>query len=215
MNSAKRLASVLENINKIKDNHNAFYNFEKVFNVKGCVSVMTKLKLCEKQVDLLAEKSHKDLISYLRTFFDCKQLQRDMNNEKRLIKHYVMALETSGAYMPEEKIDKKLLTELSELIVKMQEKIKNTDMEDQYKDILNSYCDVMSEGIIDIDIGGVEAFTHHLEIANGKVVLYHQAFTSTGLKDTANEIYEKSTKILNNAQIWGGALGYIVKSITG
>ena len=111
--------------------------------------------------------------------------------------------------MPQENIDSKNITDLAELLQQMRDKIEKSVTKEHYKDVLNSYVDEMFEGIADIEIGGAEAFTSHVEIANGKVVLYNQAFTQSGLMDITNNIYEKATKILSDAQTWSGVLGFV------
>ena len=120
-----------------------------------------------------------------------------------------MALETTGAYMPQDKIDSKNITELSDILEQMRSKIESSDTKEHYKEVLYSYVDEMVEGIINLDIGGVDAFTSKVEIANGKVVLYSEAFMHSGFSETIKKIYELSTKIINDAQVWAGALGFI------
>ena len=207
MNSALRLAKILEEVRTSTESI-AFEAFEKVFEVKGCAAVSNKLRLCETQISVLEEKAHKSLTIFLKKTFNCKALQRNIQNERSQFSSYIMALETTGAYMPKENIDSKNITELAELLQSMKGSIEKSDMEKHYKDVLNSYADEMLEGIIDIDIGGIEAFTSHAEIANGKVVLYNEAFVESGMMETVNKIYEKSTKILSDGQTWSGAIGF-------
>lgn len=208
MNSALRIANILKKIQSSKETI-ALKIFEEVFEVKGCIRVVQKLRLCNTQIDILKEKSHKSLISFLQSLFGCEAIQRNIQNEKSNIAHYIMALETAGAYMPLEKIDHKSITELSELLEQMRSKIELSGTQEHYKKILNSYVEELSEGLVDIDIGGIEAFISKVEIANGKVVLYNQAFSDNEMMKIVNKIYEISTKILNDAQIWSGALGWI------
>jgi len=214
VNSAQRLAKLLNNIKASKLTI-AQDVFEEVFEVSGCVGVTQKLRLCDAQISILEQKAHKSLIAFLRTMFGCRALHRNIINERNAIDQYIMALETAGSYMPQENIDSNNINELAELLQQMRDKIASSNTKEHYKDVLNSYVDEMLEGIIDIDIGGVEAFSSHVEIANGKVVLYNQAFTESGLMDMTNKIYEKSTKILSDAQTWSGVLGFVGGKLLG
>jgi len=214
VNSAKRLSDLLHKIQNSKK-INANEVFEEIFEVDNCIGVTSKLRLCEAQISIIEEKAHKSLIAFLRKMFGCKELQRNIQSEKNSISQYIMALESMSGYMPSEKIDTKNITELSEMLLNMQESIDKADTEKHYKDILYSYVDELQEGIIDIDIGGIDAFTPHAEIANGKVVLYNEAFTKSGMMDITNKIYALSTKILNDGQIWSGFIGFVGGKLLG
>ena len=214
MNSAWRLAKLLTKI-KASKSPVAHEAFEEVFEVNSCVGIMNKLRICDTQISALKEKSHVSLINYLNTIFNCKTLHRNFQAEKNAIDSYIMALETAGAYMEHENIDTKNITDLSELLQQMRDSIEKADTPEHYKDVLNNYVDEMLEGIVDIDIGGIEAFTSHVEIANGKVVLYNQAFTESGLMDITTKIYNVSTKILSDAQTWSGVIGFASGKLLG
>jgi len=210
VNSAHRLALIA---NKIKSTIGiiAFEVFENVFEVEGCIAVSNKLRLCEAQIDILEEKAHPDLIIFLRTIFGCKSLQRNISNERNGIQTHIVTLETVSQYMPEENIDEKLIKELSDALTKMRAEIDSSDTATHYKDVLYSFVEEMFEGIVDIEIGGVKAFSSHVEQASGKVILYNEAFKNSGFSNQASDIFTKSTEILSKAQTWSGALGFMGK----
>lgn len=212
MNAAIRLANILKKM-KSSTRSRGYEIFIDTFETSNCVGIANKLLLCNKQVEIVSEKSHQALTTYLRKIFNCQTSQRDMRSDMNDAEPYIMALETAGAYMAEDKIDRQSIKELSDLIIKMRVKIENSSMEDYYSEILNSYVDEIQEAIVDIDIGGIEGFTNHIENANGKVVLYNEVFSKPDFKKDINEIYEKSTKILNDAQVWGGAIGYVMSNL--
>lgn len=214
MNSALRLSKLLTKIQTSKQQiaHNLF---QEVFEVQSCVEISSKLRLCEAQTSMLEEKAHKSLIVYLRTLFGCKELHRNIQHEKNTIPQYIMALHSMGAYMPTENIDSKNITDLSELLQEMRESIEKSDTHKHYKDVLHSYVDELLAGIVDIDIGGVEAFTSHAEIAHGKVVLYNEAFKESDMMDITNKTYTVSTKILSDAQTWTGIIGFASGKLLG
>jgi len=214
MNSAQRLANLLHKIQDSK-HQRADEVFEEIFDVNSCVGVTSKLRLCEAQISILKGKAHKNLIQFLRTMFGCKALQRNIQSERNTIPQYIVALETAAAYMPSEDIDAKNITELSELLLQMKESIDKADTQKEYKDVLYSYVDELLEGIVDIDIGGLDAFTSHVEIASGKVVLYNKAFTQSNMMEIVNKIYNLSTKILNDGQTWSGVIGFVGGKLLG
>lgn len=208
MNCAKRIESLLEKMPKTGKN-TALEIFEEVFSVEGCIKVAQKLRLVNIQTDKIRKVSHPDTMKYLDDIFNCRLIHRNINTQLNQSPLHIMTLHMAGNIMPDEKIDTKLITELSELLLNIKIKIDNSQMQDEYKDVLYSYAEEIEEGIIDLDFGGIEALTPHLETANGKIIMYREAFKADSeiFKDI-NSVYEKTTKLLDEAQVWGGALGY-------
>lgn len=208
MNSAKRIESLLKIIEK-SHNKTAIDIFENAFGVRGCFKVGNKLNIVREQINNLEEKSHPSLISFLREVFSDITIHRNMDSVKQRINPHLVTLHTVGNFMPEETIDKKLITEISDLLVIMQKKIEDSELEDYHKEILYSYCDVLAEGIKDIDEGGVEAFTKAMEHANGKIATYPKVFKSPEIIDTTKEIYEKGTKLVSDAKTWVDVIEFL------
>ncbi len=208
MNSADRLSKILDTCYNSKEKQ-AIKVFEDVFGVLGCQGVANKLLLCEKQInDLEKDKPHQQLIRFLRAFFSCQSLMRDLDNERKQLPHYIMTLDSMSVYMPKEDIDPKAITELADTLRNMYDAIESADIPEHYRDVLIDYLNEMMEGVSSIDIGGIDSFARHFETATGKVVIYHEAFEKSGFMDSVKNIYSQSTKILNDLQIWGGAIGY-------
>lgn len=210
MNSANRLAKLLDKISSSTERA-AFKVFEDVFEVKGCVAVSNKLRLCETQILILEEKAHKGLIDFLRNIFGCTQMLRDISSLKASIPGMLITLETAGAFMPNEIINQNNLTDLAETLEKMRQEVEKSDFPQHYKDVINEFMHEMNEGIIDIDLGGIDAFKPHAERANGKIVLYHEAFSDKTISELTKKTYDLSTKILSEGQTWAGVLGFVGK----
>ena len=117
--------------------------------------------------------------------------------------------------MKSDYIDNDSMIELGELILEMEDKLSKLELSKEHSEVIYRYIQEMHDSIIDFDIGGKEAFEGHVVVANGSVALYHNVFSENDLSDTVNKIYEKSTRILSDAQTWlgviGGAGGYFIK----
>lgn len=210
MNCAKRIESLLEKMPTIKKN-TALEIFEEVFAVEGCIKVAQKIRLINIQIDKIRSVSHPETMRYLDDVFNCRLMYRNITTQLNESSAHIMTLHMAGNIMPDEKIDTALITELSELLLNIKIKIDNSQMQDEYKDVLYSYVEEIEEGIIDLDFGGTEALTPHLETANGKIIMYNQAFKADiEIFKDINSVYEKTTKLLDDAQVWGGALGYVL-----
>lgn len=175
MNSAKRLETLLNKI-KASKKTKAIELFEEVFEADGCVKVAQKIKLIEKQIERLNDIAHEDTIKYLKDIFNCKLLQRDLKSQINQIQQHTIGLHGIGNVMTPEKIDEKAIAELSDLLVRLESKLDNANLEDYHKEAVKSYIEELRDGLIDINYGGVEAMTSHIEIACGKVVLYNESF---------------------------------------
>lgn len=213
MNAATRMSNLLSGINKSKAN-TAFETFEEVFGVKGCVPIASKLAICDKQISILEEKSDKRLIQYLRTVFNCNGLNRNLANEKKQINSFIVTLNTAGAYMDDEVINESDITELSEMLEVLRAKTEQADIPDHYREVIDSFINEMRDAVVDIDIGGIDAFVSHAEIANGKVVLYNDAFKEGGVMDDVIQIFNKTTKIISTSKIWLGVGDFIGRLLT-
>lgn len=203
MNAAKRMSIILSKIRGV-NGKNAYDTFEDVFSVKGCIPLANKLGICDKQINILSEKSDKKLVAYLHKLFNCKGLTRDISSEKREIDHYIMALNTAGAYMDEEKINDADITELSEMLEILRAKVEKSDIPEQYREIIDAFIDEMRDAIADINIGGIKAFMSHAEVANGKILMYNEAFVKGGVMDDVTKIFDATTKIINDSNTWIG-----------
>lgn len=216
MNSAIRVQKLLEKMiveNKQYDNKTSkgtsFEVFENTFNVKGCINIAQKLKIVKHEINKLKEYGHVTTINYLNNIFDDKDMNRSLYSLLRDGERHIVALHPMGKLLGEENIDKKLITELSEIILLMKTKIDTSEIDDEYKKILYSYVQELEQGILDIDFGGIEGLLFHLEIANGKVATYTEVFRKdSDIFNDIKNIYKKTTEILDSVQIWTGFIGY-------
>ena len=210
MNVATRLSALLSEIRASKK-PNALETFEEVFNVEGCTSLAGKLLICEKQIDKMEEnKPDIRLIKFLRRLFDCKALTRSIDPEKKSIDNFIIALNTVAPYMPEEKIDTDAITELAEALEVLRAKIDELDSIDEHdREVLYSFVNEMRGAVDDMDIGGIEAFMNHAEVASGKILMHHDSFKKGGVMEEVTNIYTKATDIVNNAQVWIGVIGWV------
>lgn len=214
MNAAMRMSSLLLKINS-SQGKNASEVFEDVFGVKGCVPVASKLAICDKQIAILEEKSDKRLTQYLRTVFNCNGLSRNFVNEKKQINQYIVTLNTAGAYMDDEIINESDITELSEMLETLRAKTEQADIPEHYREVIDSFINEMRDAVVDIDIGGIDAFMSHSETAGGKIVMYHEAFVKGGVMDDVSNIFGKATKIINDSKTWIGLVGYMSGKMIG
>lgn len=210
MNVATRLSEMLTKIQTSK-NPKAFETFEEIFNVEGCTAVATKLLICNKQIDKLEQNNaDKRLITFLRILFNCKTLARNIDNERKNIVPSIMTLNTVAPYMPEENVDTSAITELSDALEILRAKIDNIDgIEEHDKEVLYSFVDEMRNAIDDINIGGIEVFMEHAEIASGKILMHHESFVKSKTMEDATNIFHKATQIINDSQTWIGVIGWV------
>ncbi len=210
MNVATRLSAILSKI-KVSKKPNAFQTFEEVFNVEGCISLSGKLLICEKQIDKMENKDADiRLITFLRRVFDCKSLARNIDSEKKSIDGFIIALNTVAPYMPVENIDKKAITELADALEVLRAKIDKLDsIEEHDSEILYSFVNEMRRAVDDIDIGGIEAFMGHTEVASGKILIHHDSFKKGDIMEETANIFTKATDIINNSQTWLGVIGWV------
>ena len=205
MNSADRLARILEKIQSLPPSiTNSIDIYREVFQVKGCIAVANKLMLCQAQIGSLEDKLDKTLASKLRLLFSCNCLNNHLPRGE--IPNVLMVLNSIKNFMDKENINKEYLKELSEYIVQMQEILDRSKADEVSKRVIQSYIDEMSEAIVDIDIGGIDSFITHSEVATGKIILYHESFKKLNLWDKVKDIYDLSTKLINEAQSWIGFL---------
>lgn len=216
MNPAKRIENVLVKIPQSGEKQ-AIKAFEKIFNVSGCYAVSNKLSVIMIQVESLAAKGvSKELIGYLYNMFSCYSLSRDLSSELHNFAGFKIALETASALMPTDmdNIDPKDLTEISDMLEQLRAKLESGTISEEYKSIIESFIDEIRDALTDIEYGGVEAFSPHIETAFGKVAIYHGAFEKSGIMEDINTIYTKVTKVMDDAQIWTGAIGFAIAQLT-
>lgn len=216
MNSAKRIENILVKI-PASGEKQAIKAFEKIFSVNGCHAVSNKLSVIMKQVEYLAKKgASKELIGYLYNMFSCYNLARDLSSELQNFNGFKIALETASALMPTDmdNIDPKDLTEIADMIEQLRAKLESSTIQDEYKSIIESFIDEIRDALTDIEYGGMDAFSPHIETAFGKVIIYHGAFEKSGIMQDINDIYAKATKVMDDAQIWTGTIGYAIGKLT-
>lgn len=216
MNPSKRIENILVKIPTCGEKQ-AIKAFEKIFSVNGCHAVSNKLSVIMKQVDYLAKKgASKELIGYLHNMFSCYNLARDLSSELQNFSGFKIALETASALMPSDMddIDPKDLTEIADMVEQLRSKLESGTISEEYKSIIESFIDEIREALTDIEYGGIEAFSPHIEIAFGKVAIYHGAFEKSGIMEDISNIHKKVTKVMDDTQIWTGAIGYAIAKLT-
>lgn len=216
MNAAKRIENVLKLIPNTSERQ-ALKVFEKIFSVSGCHAVSNKLYIISTQVDMLHKKGvSKELTRYLYNMFSCYNLARDIAPELQNLPSIQITLETASALMPSDmdNIDTNDLTELSDMIEQLRKKLESGSIPDEYKSIIDSFLNEIRDAITDIEYGGMEAFAPHVETAFGKFLVYHGAFEKSGVLQEVNDIYAKTTKIMDDLQIWAGVIGYTIGKLS-
>lgn len=216
MNPAKRIDNVLVKIPKSGEKQ-AIKAFEKIFDVSGCHAVSNKLSIIMIQVEYLAAKGvSKELIGYLYNMFSCYNLARDLSSELQNFAGFKIALETAAALMPTDmdNIDPKDITEIADILEQLRSKLESGTISEEYKSIIESFIDEIRDALTDIEYGGIEAFSPHIETAFGKVAIYHGAFEKSGILEDISNIHKKVTKVMDDAQIWTGAIGFAIAKLT-
>ncbi|HZF69847.1 hypothetical protein [Sulfuricurvum sp.] len=209
MNAAERLATILKAIITTQDRI-PMENFSKVFGVSGCIPIHAKLKLCESQIKVLEGKADPKLIGFLYRIFSCLNLQRDFSSEVAEINNYLIALNSMSGFMGDDmgNIDPKDLTDLADMIEKLRAKMESGTISESSKSVIESFLNEMRDALADIELGGIVSFIPHAEICAGKIIIYNNALQESGIYQDVKDIFEKVTKILDSAQIWGAAIGF-------
>jgi hypothetical protein len=190
--------------------------YQDIFNTQSILDIAYKLSLVDKQIEAIKNDKEdmgntKKLFDFLSVAFSCNTLKADMSNIKTQAEHHIIATEMMGHYMPHEKVEDEEVQKLLDAINEFEIYISNLDLAEYHKEAIESFVRCMREALSDLEVGGIKAFEDKVADANGKIILYHEAFKQKDIMEKANDIYKKSTKILNDAQIWGGTLGFLGK----
>lgn len=214
MNSAKRLEKILSKIQSSSQTK-ALDVFEDVFEVAGCIEITSKLFLCSKQLEIIKDALVENQYKFLSNLFGCNTLARDMQAEKKQLPNHTASLHAMAHFMEDEKIEEEDLTKLYESSLELEKLLQTLELPQEHKEVIQRYIDEIHESIADIHIGGIDAFEHHIIIANGTVVLYSDAFKDEHIYNKIKEIFKTTSSIISNAQVWSGALGTALNVLIG
>ena len=208
MNSATRLKKVLFSVNTSKE-ASGLKTYMRVFGVDHWSRVAYKLSMCDRQVDALETHNiDKEAIKLLRQFFTYSILASNMTVQKNSIPTCLMVLNSVEGMLPDEKVDDADITALAELVQSLEAMLEAANLPDEHVEIIQRYIEEMRDAFADLELGGVEAFEHHVITASGMVALYHDAFSEhSPIVETVNKIFKQSTAVISNASTWYGALG--------
>ena len=208
MNSATRLKKILSRV-KASNDASGLKTYKRIFEVDHWSRVAYKLSMCDKQVDVLETHNiDQDAIKLLRQFFTYGILASNMAQQKNDIPSCLMVLNSIEGLLPEENVDDADITALAELVQSLEAMLETANLPDEHVEIIRRYIEEMRDAFADLELGGVEAFEHHVVTASGMVALYHEAFSGhSPISEAVNNIFKQSTAVISNASTWYGALG--------